>query len=226
MPVILFVNGHHKVRAIDTQNNRQTISPQTHIVFIMPRSKTGLGRCHKSGTGNNQGRRIRTTRDNRGFNRINCHSKRNEMSLLVISVSLPLNNSVINPPQLSSVCQQSSRSSPNSPRGKQFLNSNHINSKSNELSSPVIPMLPPWNDPFINPTQLSSVFQQSSSSSPNTTHELQASSIPSRTSPDPSNTMPPPSTNNRSRNIYGCMVDVYKLTPAQQQQHEAVLLQY
>ena len=48
------------------------------------------------------------------------------MSLLVISVSLPLNNSVINPPQLSSVCQQSSRSSPKSPRDKKCLDSNHI----------------------------------------------------------------------------------------------------
>ena len=151
------------------------------------------------------------------------------MSLPVISVSLPLNNLVVNPPQLSSVCQQSSRSSPNSPRDNKCLDSNHINSNSNELLSPVIPMLPPCNDPFINPTQLSLVCQHSSSSSPNTTHELQASSIPGRTSPDssipgwtssdPSNTMPLPSTNNGSHNIYGCMVDVSKLTPAQQQQH-------
>ena len=87
-------------------------------------------------------------------------------------------------------------------------------------------MLPPWNDPFINPTQMSSVRQQSSSSSPNTTHELQASSIPGRTSPDPSNTMPPPSTNNGSRDIYGCIVDVSKLTPAQRQQHAVMLLQH
>ena len=139
----------------------------------MPRSKKGLGRCHKSGTGNNQGRRRTTPRDNRGFNRNNCHSKSIEMSLPVIFVSLPLNNSVINPPQLSSVCQQSSRSSPNSPRDNKCLDSNHINSKSNELSSPVIPTLPPCNDPFINPPQLSSVCQQPSRSSPNTKHELQ-----------------------------------------------------
>ena len=132
----------------------------------------------------------------------------------MISVCLTLNNSVINPPQLSSVCQQSSRSSHNTPRDKQCLNINHSNSKSNELSSPVIPMLPPWNDSVINPTHLYSVCQQSSRSSHNTTHELKASSIPCRTSPDPSNTMPPPSTNNGSRNIYGCMVDVSKLTPA------------
>ena len=40
----------------------------------MPRSKKGLGRCHKSGTGNNQVRRRTTTRDNWGFNRNDCHS--------------------------------------------------------------------------------------------------------------------------------------------------------
>ena len=134
-------------------------------------------------------------RHNRGFNRNYCHSKSNDLSLPVIYVSLPLNNSVINPPQLSSVCQQSSRSSYNTPCDNKFLNINHSNSKSNELLSPLIPMLPPWNDPFINPTQLSLVCQQSSSYSHNTTHELQATSIPGRTSPDPSNTMPPPSTN-------------------------------
>ena len=87
-------------------------------------------------------------------------------------------------------------------------------------------MLPPWNEPFINPTHLSSVCQQLSSSSPNTTHELQASSIPGWTSPDPSNTMPSPSTNNRIHNIYGCMVDVSKLTLAQRQQHAVMLLQH
>ena len=144
----------------------------------------------------------------------------------MIYVSLPLNNSVINPPQQSLVCQQSSRSSPNSPRDNKCLDSNHINSNSNELLSPVIPKLPPWNDPFINPTQLSSVCQKSSSSSPNTTHELQASSIPGQTSPDPSNTMPPPSTNDGSRNIYGYMVDVSKLTPAQRQQHAVMLIEH
>ena len=87
-------------------------------------------------------------------------------------------------------------------------------------------MLPPWNDPFINPNQLSSFHQHSSSSSHNTTHELQASSIPGQTSPFPSNTKAPPSTNNRSRNIYGCMVYVSKLTPSQQQQHATMLLQH
>ena len=135
--------------AIDKQNIRHKISPQTHIVFIVPRSNKGLGRCHKSGTGNNQCRRRTTLRDNWGFNRNDCHSKSNEMSLPVISVYLPLNNSVINPPQLSSIRQQSSRTSPNSPRDKKCLDRNHINSKSNELSSPVIPTLPLWNHPFI-----------------------------------------------------------------------------
>ena len=212
--------------AIDKQNNRHTISPQTYIVFIGPRSKKGLGICHKSGTGNNQGRRRTNPHDNRGFNCNDCHSKSNDFSLPLISVSLPLNNSVINPPQLSSVFQQSSRSSHNTPRDNRCFNSNHSNSKSNKLSSPVIPILPPWNDSVINPNQLSLVNQQSSSSSNNTMHELQASSIPGRTSPDPSNTMPPPSTNNVSRNIYVCMVDVSKLSPAQRQQHSVMLLQH
>ena len=53
------------------------------------------------------------------------------MSLHVISVSLPLNNLVINTPQLSSVCQQSSRSSHNSPHDNGCLDSNNINSNSN-----------------------------------------------------------------------------------------------
>ena len=151
----------------------------------MPRFKKGLGRCHKSGTGNNKGSWRTTPRDNRGSNYNDCHSKSIETSLTAISVYLPLNNSVINPPQLSSVCQQSSRSSPNSPRDNKCLDSNHINSKSNELSSPVIPKLPPWNYSFIKPTQISLVCQKSSSSSPNTKHGLQRFSIPVRTSPDP-----------------------------------------
>ena len=60
---------------------------------------------------------------------------------------------------------------------------------------------------------------------PNTTHDLQASSIPGRTSPDPSNTMPPPPNNDVNHNIYGCMVDVSKLTPAQRQQHAVMLIE-
>ena len=199
--------------AIDKQNNRHTISPQTHIVFIMTRPK-GIVICHKIETGNNQGRQQTNPRDNRCFNCNYCRSKINKLSSPVIYLPPPLNNSVINPPQLSPVCQQSSGSSPNSPRDNKFFDSNHINSKRNELSSPVIPKLTLWNDPFINPTQLSSVRQQSSSSLPNTTHKLQASSIPGRTSPDPSNTIPPSSTNDGSCNIYGCMVDVSKLTLA------------
>ena len=106
---------------IDKQNIRHTISPQTHVLFVIPCFKKGIGRYHKSGTRNNQGRRRTTPRDNRGFNRNDCISKSIDMSLPVISVSLPLNNSVINPPQLPSVCQQSSESSPNSPRDKNDL---------------------------------------------------------------------------------------------------------
>ena len=63
--------------------------------------------------------------DNQGFNRTDFHSKSNDFSLPVISVSLPLNNLVVNPPQLSSVCQQSYRSSPNIPRDNKCLNINH-----------------------------------------------------------------------------------------------------
>ena len=54
------------------------------------------------------------------------------MSLPVISVSLPLNNAVINTPQLSSVCHQSSRSSYSSPHDNECLDRNHIKSKSND----------------------------------------------------------------------------------------------
>ena len=88
----------------------------------------------------------------------------------------------------------------------------------------MVPVTPIFNDSVINPTQMYLVCQKSSSSSHNTTHELQASSIPSRTSPDASNTIPPLSTNNGSHNIYGCMVDVSKLTPEQQQHHAVMLL--
>ena len=87
-------------------------------------------------------------------------------------------------------------------------------------------MPPPLNDSVINTTQLPTVCQQSSSSSHNITHELQASSIPVWTSPDLSNTTPPLFTKNGSRNIYGCMVDVSKLKPAQRQQHALMLLQH
>ena len=118
--------------AIEKQNIRHTISPKTHILSVKPRSKKCLGRCHKSVTENNQGRRRRTPRDNQGCNRNDCHSKSIEMSLPVIYVSLPLNNLVINPPQLSSVCQHSSRSSHNSPHDDKCLDRNHINSKSND----------------------------------------------------------------------------------------------
>ena len=55
--------GSHLMMAIDKPNNRHTISPQTHIVFIMPLPNKGLGRCHKSGTRNNRGGRRTTPRD-------------------------------------------------------------------------------------------------------------------------------------------------------------------
>ena len=45
--------------------------------------------------------------------------------------------------------------------------------------------------------------------------ESQAYSIPGGTSADTSNTILLPSTNNGSRNIYRCMVDVSKLKPEQ-----------
>ena len=94
------------------------------------------------------------------------------------------------------------------------------------MSSPVIPVPNPLNDSLINPSQMISVGQQSSSSSNNTMYELQASSIPGWTPLYPSNTMPPPSTDNGSCNIYGCMVDVSRLTTAQQQQHAVMLFQH
>ena len=50
----------------------------------------------------------------------------------MISVSLSLNNLVINLTQLSSFCQQSSRYSHNSPHDNECLDSNHINSYSND----------------------------------------------------------------------------------------------
>ena len=147
------------------------------------------------------------------------------MSLPVISVSTPLISSVINLSQISSVSQQSSSSSHNSPHDIRCFNTKESNSKSNDFPSTVIPVPPPLDDSVINPTHLSSVCQESSSTLHNTTNEFQAYSIPGRTSPDPSNTMPTKSTKNGSRNIYVCMVDVYKLTTAQQQQHAVMLLQ-
>ena len=54
------------------------------------------------------------------------------MLLPVISVSLPLNNAVINPRQLSLVCHQSSKSSHSSPHKNECLDSNHIKSNSND----------------------------------------------------------------------------------------------
>ena len=72
--------GSHLLMAINKQNNRHTILPQTDILFIMPCPK-GIGSHHKSGKGKNQGRQQTTPRYNRCFNRNNRHSKRNELSL-------------------------------------------------------------------------------------------------------------------------------------------------
>ena len=191
----------------------------------MPRFK-GVVSHQKSGTGKNKDRQRTTPRNNRCFICNDCHLKSNELSLPVISVSPPLNNPVINPYHLSLVRQQSSSSSYNTPCDNLCFNIKDSNSNSNELPSPVIPVLPPLNDSVINPTQLSLVCQHSSSSSHNTMHELQASSIHGRTSPDSSNNMPPPSTKNGSRNVYGCMFDVSKLTPSQRQQHAIMSLHH
>ena len=144
----------------------------------------------------------------------------------MISVSTPLKNYIINPSQLSSVRQQSSSSSHNTPRDNWCFDIKDSNSNRNKLPSTVITVPPPLNDSVINPTQLYSVRNQSSTFSHNKTKELQASSIPGRTSPNMSNTMPPPSTNNGINNIYGCMVDMSKLTPAQRQQNAVILLQH
>ena len=159
--------GSHLLMAINKKNNRHTTPPQTHIAFIVPRFKV-IGSRHKSRIGNNQGRQRMTPRDNRCFNCNDCQSKSNKLSLTVISVSPPLKNSVINPYQLSSVRQQSSRSSQNTHCDKWCFNSKYSTSTSNELSSPVIPVTPPLNNSVINPPQLSSVCQHSSSSSHNT----------------------------------------------------------
>ena len=70
---------------------RHTTSPQTHIVFIIPRPK-GIGIRHKSGTGKNQGRQQTTPCDNQFFNRNDCQSKSNELLSLVIPVPPPLNS--------------------------------------------------------------------------------------------------------------------------------------
>ena len=190
----------------------------------MPRPK-GIGSRHKIRTGENTGRQQTTPRDNQCFNHKYSHLNSNKLSSLVIFVYLSLNNSVVNPHQLSSVCQQSSRYSQNTPRDNRCFNSKDSNSKSNDFSSPVITLPPPLNDLVINPPQLSSICQQSSSSSHNTTHELQDSSIPGPHSPDPSNTMSPLSTKNGSHNIYGCMSDVSNLTPTLLQQYSLMLIQ-
>ena len=92
---------------INQQNNRNTTPPQNYIEFIMSCPK-GIVSCHRSGTGNNQGRKRTTPQDNRCFNRKESHEKSNELSSPVIPMPPLLNDSVINPSQLSSVFQQSS----------------------------------------------------------------------------------------------------------------------
>ena len=91
--------------------------------------------------------------------------------------------------------QQSYRPSQNTPCDNWCFNIKDINSKRNELLSPVIRVPPPLNYSVINTRQLSLVRQHSSISSQNTSPELQASSIPGRTSSDLSNTITLLSTN-------------------------------
>ena len=141
--------GSYLLMAIK-KNNMHTTPRKNHTEFIMPCPK-GIGRCHKSGTGNNQGRQRTTPHDNRHYNRKESHSKSNELSPPVISVTPPLNNSVINPHQLSLVGQQSSSSSQNTPHDNRRFNRKGSNSKRNDLSYPVIPVPPPLNDSVINP---------------------------------------------------------------------------
>ena len=90
--------GSNLLLVINKKNNMHTTPPHTHIAFIMPRPK-GIVSCH--------------TRDNRCFNCKTSHSKRNEWSPLVIPVHPPLNDSVINTPQMSSVRQHPYSSSYN-----------------------------------------------------------------------------------------------------------------
>ena len=144
----------------------------------------------------------------------------------MIPVPTLLNYWVINPHHLSLVFQQSFISSNNTPCDNRWFTYMESHANINELFLPVIPVPPPLNDSVINLPQLSSVSQQTSSSSHNTSPESEASSIPGRNSSDPSNTTPLLSTHNLGCNIYGCMVDVSKLTPAQQQHNTVRLLQH
>ena len=136
--------------AINKQNNRHTTPPQTHIAFIMPRPK-GIVIRYKIGTWKNQGRQRTSPCDNQCFNHKDSHSKSNKLSSPLIYLPPPLNNLVINPPQLSSVHQQSSRSSHNTPCDNRCFNSKESNLKSNYFSSPVTPVPPPLNESVINP---------------------------------------------------------------------------
>ena len=146
--------GSRLLMDINKQNNRHTAPPQTHIAFIMPRPKV-IGSRHKSGTGNNQVRQRTTPRDNRRFNCKDSHSNSNDFPSPLIHVPPPFNNSVINPPQLSSVLQQLSISSQNTHCDNWCFNIKDINSKRNYFSSSVIPVPRPLNYSVINPPQLS-----------------------------------------------------------------------
>ena len=111
-------------------------------------------------------------------------------------------------------------------RDNRWFNCKDSHLKRNDFSSLVILVTHTLNDLVINQPHLSSARQESSIYSQNTTPESQASSIPGQTSADLSNTMLMTSTNNISHNIYGCMVDVSKLTPAQRQQNAIILIQH
>ena len=116
--------------AINKQNNRHTTPLETHIAFIMPRPKVS-GSRQKSGTGENTGSQWMNPRNNQFFDCKYSQSNINFLSSPVISVSPPLNNAVIHPHHKSSVCQQSSRSSHNTPLDNWWFNSKDRNSKSN-----------------------------------------------------------------------------------------------
>ena len=131
------------------KNYRHTTPLQTNIAFIVPRPK-GIGRWPKTGTGNNQSRQKTTSNDNWCSNRKDIHSNSNDLSSPVIYVSPPLNNSVINPLQLSSVRQQLSSSSQNTPHDNRCFNIKDSDSNNNELPSPVIYVSPTLNNSVIN----------------------------------------------------------------------------
>ena len=186
--------GSRLLMAIYKQNNRHATPPQTHIAFSMPGFK-GIGSRHKSGIVNNQSTQWKTPHDNRCFNRNKSHSKSNKLLLTVISISLSLNNSVINPPQMSSFCQQSSRSSHFTPRDNRCFNSKDRTPRAKSFHHCWYMWLLHWMIQSI--TQLSCPLFVNSHPYLHITQWISCKifSIPSLTSPDPSNTMTPTSTN-------------------------------